>query len=92
MASVRKRTWATDGRELAAWVVDYRDASGKRRLKTFTTKKAADAWSVQAQHQVAHSTHTPERESVTVKVAGELWLRRGEVERLEPHTLRTYRS
>ena len=56
---------------MSAWVVDYMDAAGKRRLKTFTTKKAADAWSVQAQHQVASGTHTPDRDSVTVKAAGE---------------------
>ena len=53
MASVRKRTWSTDGRAKSAWVVDYIDGAGKRQLKTFATKKAADAWSVQAQHQVA---------------------------------------
>jgi len=33
--SVRKRTWTTKGVEKAAWVVDYIDATGKRRLKAF---------------------------------------------------------
>ena len=80
--------WTTDAREQAAWVVDYRDAAGKRRLKTFATKKAADAWLVRAQHEVAHGTHTPDRESVTVRAAGDAWIRRCEVERLEPHTIR----
>jgi integrase len=92
MASIRKRSWVTNGRERTAWVVDYRDAAGKRRLKTFATKKAADAWSALAQHQVAIGTHTPDRDSVTVLAAADLWLRRCEVERLEPHTLRQYRS
>ena len=62
MATVRKRTWTSNGRERTAWVCDYLDGTGKRRLKTFATKKAADAWSVQALHQVASGTHTPERE------------------------------
>jgi integrase len=41
--SIRKRTWKTakgDARE--AWVVDYVDQTGKRRLKTFKKKKEAD--------------------------------------------------
>jgi integrase len=91
MASVRKRTWTTNGREKSAWICDYVDGSGKRRLKTFATKKAADAWSVQALHQVASGTHSVDRESITVKEAGEVWIRRGEVERLEASTLRHYR-
>jgi hypothetical protein len=37
--SVRKRRWG-DGRE--AWVCEFPDASGKRRLRTFDTKAEAD--------------------------------------------------
>lgn len=92
MASVRKRTWSTNGREHVAWVVDYKDGAGRRRLKTFKAKKAADAWAVQAQHQVAAGTHTPERDSVTVATAAGMWLRSCAGEGLEPHTLRMYRS
>ena len=33
MASVRKRTWTTGGKVKTAWVVDYFDQHGKRRLK-----------------------------------------------------------
>ena len=42
--SVRKRNWTTqDGKGTGeAWVVDFTDASGKRRLKTFKTKREAD--------------------------------------------------
>ncbi|HEX2525289.1 MAG TPA: tyrosine-type recombinase/integrase [Geminicoccus sp.] len=92
MASIRKRTWKTDGRERAAWVVDYVDAAGRRRLKTFQTKKAADAWSVQAQHQVASGTHTPESGSLTVEAAGKLWIKRCELDGLEASTLRQYQG
>ncbi len=41
--SVRKRSWTTPkGVEKSAWVVDYVDTQGKRRLKTFAKKKEAD--------------------------------------------------
>ena len=63
MASIRKRTWG-DGRE--AWVVDYKDQSGKRALKTFATKKDAEAWSVSALHEVSLGTHTRASASKTV--------------------------
>src|SRR5688500_13851346 len=91
MASVRKRTWNSAGRERTAWVVDYTDSAGKRRLKTFKTKKEADGWLLKAAAEVAAGTHTPDRGSVTVKDAGERWIKRGEVERLEPTTVRYYR-
>ena len=42
--SVRKRTWMKGDEQQEAWVVDYFDASGTRRLKTFKRKKDADAW------------------------------------------------
>jgi len=34
--SIRKRTWTSPkGEQKEAWVVDYVDQGGKRRLKTF---------------------------------------------------------
>jgi integrase len=51
--SVRKRTWTTSkGEEREAWIVDYVDQTGERKLKTFATKKEADAWKVTALHEV----------------------------------------
>jgi hypothetical protein len=47
MASIRKRTWGPNKGKVA-WVVDYQDQDGKRALKTFATKKEAEAWSVKA--------------------------------------------
>ena len=66
MASIRKRTWTTKGEEQTAWVVDYKDQSGKRALKTFATKKDAEAWSVSALHEVSLGTHTRASASKTV--------------------------
>ena len=51
--SVRKRTWTTPkGEEKSAWVVDYVDQHGKRRLKTFARKKEADGFRAKAEHEV----------------------------------------
>ena len=48
--SVRKRvSWANgEGDEKTAWVVDYVDGKGRRRLKTFPWKKDADAFEATA--------------------------------------------
>lgn len=40
--SVRKRAWIHNGTSTEAWVVDFVDSNGKRRLKTFKTKNEAD--------------------------------------------------
>lgn len=94
--AVRKRTWITAGEQRTAWVVDYRDQNGRRRLKTFETKKAADAWARTAMYEVDHGTHTPDRATVTVEEAARLWLaackvgRRNRDRGVEASTLRAY--
>jgi integrase len=93
MATVRKRSWKTSGGGAkTAWVADYFDQGGQRHLKTFATKKAADAWLVTTRHEVARGMHTPENASITVAEAAQLWIRRGEVEQLERSTLAKYRN
>ena len=87
MASIRKRLWKTKGVEKTAWVVDYADQAGKRRLKTFSTKKEADAWAVQARHEVSQGTHTPASVSVTVAEAFDRWIERCDAEGLEHGTI-----
>lgn len=73
--SVRKRQWTTaKGAEKTAWVVDYVDTKGVRRLKTFQLKKAADAFAATASVEVREGVHVADRETVTVKEAGTLWL------------------
>lgn len=93
MASIRKRSWTTSrGEQKEAWIVDYFDQSGKRRLKTFQKKKDADAWTIDALHEVKQGVHTAASASVTVKKAGELWYQSGEEAGLEWSTLKQYRT
>lgn len=93
MASIRKREWTTPkGEPRQAWVCDYFDQHGKRRLKTFAKKKDADRWATQALHEVAQGTHTAESTSITVAAACEDWLRRAELEGREPATISQYRQ
>ena len=92
MATVRKRSWQTGREQKTAWIADYFDQNGKRHLKTFATKKAADAWLIATRHDVARGVHTPEGTSITVAQAADLWIRRGEVEQLERSTLAKYRN
>jgi hypothetical protein len=43
--TIRKRSWVTrKGEPKTAWTANYKDQAGSWRLKTFPTKKAADAW------------------------------------------------
>jgi integrase len=77
MASIRKRTWQSGGEEKTAWIADYFDQAGKRHIKTFSTKKAADAWLVSTRGEVARGVHTPETASITAggppPAASALW-------------------
>ena len=72
--SIRKRTWKSNGSEKSAWCVDYIDQHGKRHLKTFATKKEADAWAVTARHEVKQGVHTPASVSITVTEAMGRWI------------------
>jgi integrase len=90
MATVRKRTWKSAGEVKTAWIADYLDQEGKRHIKTCKTKKEADAFLVQARHEVARGLHTPENASITVDQAAKLWIEKAELEKLERSTLRQY--
>jgi integrase len=92
MATVRKRSWKSGGEIKTAWIADYFDQGGKRHLKTFATKKAATGWLDTTRHEVKHGMHTPESTSITVAEAAALWIRRGELEKLERSTLNKYRN
>ncbi len=78
--AIRKRTWTSGVTERTAWVVDYQDQHGKRRLKTFKTKKAADSWATDALFHVKAGTHSPESTSITIAEAAEDWIKRAEHE------------
>ena len=88
MASVRKRVRGAN----AVWVADYFDQHRERHIKTFATRKEAQAWLIKTQSEVARGVHTPERQSINVYEAAQLWLKRGESEGLEKGTLRGYNA
>jgi len=92
MSSVRKRTWQSGGETKSAWVVDYFDQQGVRRLKTFAKKKEAEEWRTTALFEVKQGTHTADSASITVGDAGERWLRNAEQDGLEKSTTRQYRQ
>ena len=92
MASIRKRSWQAGGGERTAWVVDYFDQGGKRRLKTFSTKKGAEAWKTETLFEVKQGTHTPASSSITVKEAGKNWIKRARLEGCERSTIAQYRQ
>ncbi|NTI22017.1 site-specific integrase [Rhizobium rhizogenes] len=86
--SVRKREWTTPkGLEKSAWVVDYTDTTGKRRLKTFAKKKEADQFAATATVEVREGVHVADSASVTVEKAGSLWIASGESAGLERSTI-----
>jgi len=91
--SIRKRTWKTAaGVEKEAWVVDYVDQAGKRRLKSFARKKSADSFDTTAKNEVRAGIHTPDSSSITVGQAGDRWLAACESAGLERTTVDAYRS
>jgi integrase len=90
--SIRKRTWTSRGVERSAWIVDYFDQSGKRHIKTFATRKEADAWSVTARSEVKQGIHTAASASVTVAECGDRWLEHCRAEDLEFGTIRQRRQ
>jgi integrase len=91
--SIRKRTWkAANGENKTAWVVDYVDQGGKRRLKTFERKKDADDFHATAKVEVRAGIHTADSASITVAEAGERWLAACTNAGLERTTIDAYRS
>ena len=91
--SVRKRAWITSkGEQKEAWVVDYIDQTGKRRLKTFAKKKVADNFAATANIEIRAGIHTADSASKTIAEAGRLWLETGDKAGLERSTLAAYRQ
>lgn len=89
--SVRKREWITPkGEGKSAWVVDYFDAGGKRRLKTFRLKKEADAFAATANVEVRSGLHVADSASVTIEAAAKLWLASARAAGLERATIEDY--
>ena len=94
--SIRHRKWTWKGKEKSAWIVDYFDAKGTRRLKTFPTKRAAQDWAAGTRIDLKHGTHVADSDSITIEAAGRLWLSACRVrdgdEKLERSTIEQYRQ
>jgi integrase len=91
--SVRKRAWTNStGEPREAWVVDYVDQAGKRRLKTFARKKDATVFTATATVEIRHGVHTPDSSSITVSKAAGLWIETCEGRELERSTINSYRQ
>jgi integrase len=89
--SVRKHHWITrKGEPRGAWIANYTDGEGKRRVKFFKLKREADAFHESTKVDVRAGIHVAPSRSITVREAGRLWLESGENAGLEPATLRTY--
>ena len=93
MATIRKRSWALpNGSQKTAWLVDYKDQSGRRRARQFRTKKEAESYLDRTRNEVRQGIHTHDRDSITVRVAAGLWIAAAEAERLERSTIKRYRE
>lgn len=89
--SVRKREWTTPkGEAKSAWVVDYVDGNGTRRLKTFKLKKQADQFAATATVEVREGTHVADSATVTVEEAGKLWIASTRAAGLERSSIEDY--
>lgn len=89
--SVRKREWTTPkGVEKSAWVVDYTDTTGIRRLKTFRLKKEADQFAATASVEVREGVHVADSASATVEAAGKMWIASAKADGLERATVMDY--
>ncbi len=94
--SVRKRKWTTRlGEAREAWIVDYVDQQGERHIETITgknAKKRADDRHAEVTVDVNAGVHVAPNKSVTVREAGESWIKAAEANGLERATIKTYRE
>lgn len=91
--SVRKRKWKdAKGVEREAWVCDYVDGKGVRRLKTFRLKKEADAFAATASVEVREGVHVADSASATLKQAAAFWITTATDSGLERSTIDQYRQ
>jgi integrase len=97
--SVRKRTWVTRKRETKeAWIADFTDGSGKRHIRTFKQKKAADLYEANVTSAVGAGTHVSLDGNLTIADAAVDWIKRVEANGMrndgpaERATVRQYRE
>lgn len=86
--SVRKREWVTGkGEAKTAWVVDFADEKGVRRLKTFKLKKQADAFAASTSVAISGGEFVADRATSNVSEAAKNWIRSGADAGLERTTV-----
>jgi integrase len=91
--SIRRRNWENrDGSVGEAWLVNYTDRAGKRRLKTFHRKRDAEVFESAVGVDVRTGIHVPDSQSIIVAQAGKFWLATAEAANLEQSTLKSYRE
>jgi integrase len=91
--SVRKRAWTTKaGEAREAWIVNYSDAAGVRRIATCNSKREADAYEAAVKTAVRAGTHTAPSSSPTIAEAAEGWLTFIEGEGRERTTRKQYET
>jgi integrase len=88
--SVSKRTWKNRSGARMKWVVRYRDADGKQRLRTFKRESDAKDWEAQLRGDLKKGVHRPDSTSAVLRDAVGSWLARAEAEKLEPTTITNY--
>src|SRR5262245_58966873 len=92
MTAVRKRQWTHNGETQETWIVDYRDLGGRRRHRTFGTRKEANDFAATTHIDLKRGIHIPDRESVTVAAAGMLWLLTNDEDELETYSIKRNRQ
>src|SRR5262245_53154093 len=94
--SVRAREWQSRDRKTGelitrrAFVCDYTDQDGSRRLKTFKTQAAARDWASKTHIEVKEGVHVPDSETETVAEACNKWLAEARDADLERTTVDQY--
>ena len=89
--AIRERVWEW-GKTRKAWVYEWRDLKGKKRLKTFKTKKQAQDFESTTRIDIKNGTHIADGDSLTVAQAGELWLATCEEDGLKRSSIARNRS
>jgi integrase len=101
--SVRKRIWMTRGKinpetgerepeRREAWIIDYFDAAGHRRIEHFARKKDADARHAEVKVDIKGGVHIAPSKTPTVAEAGESWIKAAHAHGLERSTIKQYRE
>ena len=71
MASIQKRTLPSGK---TAWLVDFKDANGKRRARQFAAKREADAFLVKTRAQIAGGLYVYDADRLSVADTIKHWL------------------